>query len=97
MRISIRKHNQAYLQELALQMGVPDVTEVLNYLLLDVKGLGYKFGDKSQSTPQQPQPPIGYNFDITKFERAAPVPECDRNYTEQDPIISRLASLIEEF
>jgi hypothetical protein len=44
MRISIRKHNQAYLQELASQMGVADITEVLNYLLLDVKGLGYKFG-----------------------------------------------------
>jgi hypothetical protein len=50
MRISIRKHNQAYLQELASQMGVADITEVLNYLLLDVKGLGYSLGQASAYT-----------------------------------------------
>ena len=96
MRISIKKHNQPYLQELALQMGVADITEVLNYLLLDVKGLGYKFGDKPAPAPQQAQAPIGYSFEPA----FAPLPECDRNdrnYQEQDPIIARMSQLIEEF
>ena len=97
MRLSIRKHNQAYLQELALQMGVSDITEVLNYLLLDVKGLGYSFGNKPAPTPQQAQAPIGYSFDTSTFERAVPVQECDRNYQESDPIIARMSQLIEEF
>jgi hypothetical protein len=84
MRLSIKKHNQVYLQELALQMGVSDITEVLNYLLLDVKGLGYTFGDKLASTPQLPQTPIGYNFDPSTFEPAfAPLQESrERNYQE---------------
>ena len=86
MRISIRKHNQAYLQELALQMGVTDITEVLNYLLLDIKGLNYKFGDKP--TPQPTQAPIGYSFDTSTFEPAfAPIPG---NQNAVDPTIQRL-------
>jgi len=97
MRISIKKHNQAYLQELALQMGVTDITEVLNYVLLDCKGLGYSFGNK-QSTPQQPQQaPIGYTFDPTTFETAfTPIPH-NQNSVEIDPIIARMSQLIEEF
>jgi hypothetical protein len=88
MRISIKKHNQAYLQELALQMGVSDITEVLNYLLLDVKGLGYKFGDKPASTLQPLQAPIGYSFDTSTFEPAfAPLQE---NQNAIDPTIQRL-------
>jgi hypothetical protein len=98
MRISIKKHNQAYLQELALQMGVSDITEVLNYLLLDIKGLNYKFGDKPVPTPQQAQQTsLGYSFDTSTFERIAPTPDVDRNQLEIDPVIARMASLIEEF
>ena len=87
MRISIRKHNQVYLQELALQMGVTDITEVLNYLLLDCKGLGYSFGNKP--APQQTQQaPIGYVFDTSTFEPTfAPLQE---NQNAIDPTIQRL-------
>ena len=86
MRISIKKHNQAYLQELALQMGVTDITEVLNYLLLDCKGLGYSFGSKPAPQPQQA--PIGYSFDTSTFEPAfAPLQE---NQNAIDPTIQRL-------
>ena len=94
MRISIKKHNQVYLESLALQMGITDISEVLNYLLLDIKGLNYQFGNKPQ--PQPRQAPIGYTFDASTFEPAfTPVRECDRNSI--DPIIARMASLIEEF
>jgi hypothetical protein len=94
MRISIKKHNQAYLESLASQMGITDISEVLNYLLLDIKGLNYQFGNKPQ--PQPRQAPIGYSFDTSTFEPAfTPIPEVDRNSI--DPIIARMASLIEEF
>ena len=95
MRISIKKHNQVYLQKLASDMGIDDISEALNYLLLDVKGLGYSFGSKPAPSPQQTQ--IGYHFDPSTFEVAAPIQECDRNYQEKDPIIARMSQLIEEF
>jgi len=76
-------------------MGITDLSEALNYLLLDVKGLNYQFGDKPAPQPQKT--PIGYSFyDPTTFETVTPVLDGDRNHLE-DPVISRLASLIEEF
>ena len=97
MRLSIKKHNRAYLESLAFQMGVSDVSEVLNYLLLDIKGLGYTFGNKPAPHSQPiTQAPIGYSFDPSTFEAIAPTQENNRNYSE-DPIITRMASLIEEF
>jgi hypothetical protein len=85
-RLTIKPHNIAYLQELALQMGVTDITEVLNYLLLDVKGLNYRFGDKPAPIPQQA--PIGYSFDTSTFEPAfAPLQD---NQNAIDPTIQRL-------
>jgi hypothetical protein len=94
-RITIKAHNIAYLQSLASQMGLNDLSEVVNYLLLDVKGLGYSFGSKPAPSPQQT--PIGYHFDPSTFEVAPPTQECDRNHVEIDPIIARMSQLIEEF
>lgn len=93
-RITIKAHNIKFLESLGAQMGITDLSEVLNYLLLDCKGLLYSFGNKSAPTPQQA--PIGYNFDVSSFEKAALIPECDHNYIK-DPIITRLATLIEDF
>lgn len=90
-RLTIKSHNIAYLQSLAYQMGLNDLSEVLNYLLLDCKGLGYSFGNKPQPQPQQAS--MGYSFEPT----FTPIQENIQNYTEQDPIIARFASLIEEF
>ena len=93
MRLSIKKHNQAYLESLAEQMGISDISEVLNYLLLDIKGLGYTFGIKSAPQPQPTiQAPIGYTF-----EPAFTPQENTQNFTETDPIIARMSQLIEEF
>ncbi|MBW4607211.1 MAG: hypothetical protein KME22_08295 [Hassallia sp. WJT32-NPBG1] len=110
-RLTIKPHNIAYLQTLAYQMGLENLSEVVNYLLLDVKGLNYTFGSKPAPQPQTT--PIGYGFDTATFEPVAPIQECDtvgalrdgalapagsdRNHLEVDPIIARMASLIEEF
>lgn len=89
-RITIKAHNITYLQSLASQMGLNDLSEVLNYLLLDCKGLGYQFGSKP--APQPITQPIGYNF-----EPAFTPQENTQNFTEIDPIIARMSQLIEEF
>ena len=96
-RITVSGRNLQFLQELAEQMDEPNLAAVMTYLLTYVRGLGYRFGDKPAPTPQQPQAPIGYSFDTSTFERVATIPECDRNQLEIDPIIARMASLIEEF
>lgn len=43
MRVSIRKHNRAYLERLGWQMECDDPTEVINYLLTELKRIGYSF------------------------------------------------------
>ncbi len=90
-RITIKPHNIAYLHSLASQMGLDDLSEVLNYLLLDCKGLGYQFGNKPAPIPQQT--PIGYTFEPA----FTPIQENIQNTTEIDPIIARMSQLIEEF
>lgn len=42
MRISIRKHNHAYLERLSAQME-SDATEAINYLLTELRRVGYSF------------------------------------------------------
>jgi hypothetical protein len=85
-RLTIKPHNIAYLQCLASQMGITDLSEVINYLLLDVKGLNYTFGSKPAPQPQQTS--LGYSFDTSIFEPAfAPLQE---NQNAIDPTIQRL-------
>lgn len=87
MRLSIKKHNQVYLESLASQMGITDISEVLNYLLLDIKGLNYQFGNKPQPQSQSQQAPIGYIFEPAF---TPPIQENHRNHVEVDPTIQRL-------
>lgn len=93
-RITVSGRNLQFLQQLSHDMDESNLTEVLSYLLTDVRLLNYQIGNKPQ--PQPLQAPIGYSFDPSSFERAAPIQEVDRNYSE-DPIIARMANLIEEF
>ena len=98
-RITVSGRNLKFLRTLALQMDETNLTEVLSYLLTDVRCLGYAIGNKPTPTPQ-PQPQqtsIGYAFDPATFEPAFPKPDVDRNHLETDPIIRRMADLIEEF
>lgn len=43
MRVSIRKHNRTYLERLGYQMECDEPTEVINYLLTELKRIGYSF------------------------------------------------------
>lgn len=94
-RISVSGRNLQFLQQLSHDMDESNLTEVLSYLLTDVRLLNYQIGNKPQPQPQQA--PLGYAFDTSTFEKTVPIPDVDRNYQETDPIISRLANLIEEF
>jgi hypothetical protein len=97
-RITISGRNFLFLQELAEQMDEPNLAAVMTYLLTDIRGLGYKFGDKPAPTAPQPQVPIGYAFTPPAFESAFPERDRnERNYQETDPVIARLSNLIEEF
>jgi hypothetical protein len=97
MRLSIKKHNAQYLQNLGEQMDIDDLSEVLNYLLLDVKGLGYKFGNSdlkqsqaiTKSVSDSVYKPLGFDTFQPAFE---PVLE-----QEIDPVIAHISRLIEDF
>jgi len=84
-RITISGRNLQFLQELSEQMDEPNLAAVMTYLLTDIRGLGYRFGDKPAPTPQQQQRLIG--FDSSSFERIAPIPD---NQNAIDPTIQRL-------
>ncbi|MBW4450827.1 MAG: hypothetical protein KME38_29395 [Spirirestis rafaelensis WJT71-NPBG6] len=87
-RITINGRNLQFLQELSKQMDEPNLAAVMTYLLTDIRGLGYRFGDKPQPTPQPQQTSIGYSFDTSTFEPAfAPIPD---NQNAVDPTIQRL-------
>ena len=43
MRVSIRKHNRSYLERLGSQMECSDYTEVINYLLTELRRVNYSF------------------------------------------------------
>ncbi|MCV3214517.1 hypothetical protein OGM63_13510 [Plectonema radiosum NIES-515] len=99
-RLTIRAHNIEFLKTIGAQMGISDLAEICNYLILDCKGLGYAFGNKPQPqpTPQQPQAPIGYAFDSSTFEPAfQPTHKQNHINNQADETILRLASLIENF
>lgn len=100
-RITVSGRNLQFLQQLSRDMDESNLTEALSYLLADIRLLNYQIGNKPAQQPQQAQTPIGYAFDPATFEPAF-VPNIDgdrheRNHIEIDPIISRMASLIEEF
>ena len=86
MRLSIKKHNQAYLQSLAKEMQIEDLGEALNYILVNIRGLGWRYKDTPAPQPHQ-SAPIG--FDSNTFEPAF-IQENHRNSLEVDPTIQRL-------
>jgi len=97
-RITVSGRNLEFLQQLSSDMDESNISEVLSYLLTDIRLLNYQIGNKV--TPNPPLPPqpqtLGYAFDTSTFEPAFSTPDINRNYTE-DPIITRMRSLIEDF
>ena len=96
-RITVSGRNLQFLQNLAEQMDETDLTATLSYLLTDVRCLGYQIGNKPQPQPQPQQAPLGYSFDTSTFEPAFAPLQDNQNTVEIDPVIARMASLIEEF
>jgi hypothetical protein len=104
MRISIKPHNRAYIQNLAEYLNCPP-SEALNYLLLKIKSEGLPKAPITENKPQS----IG--FDFTKDEDILisldgeedlkpPSEKIDDFYQshlslleQSDPIIDRLISL----
>jgi hypothetical protein len=93
MKITIRKHHQQLMTNLALEMGC-STSEALNYILWQ-----YRWGTPQppQQTPQlQPlesptkQLTLASPKAIAKFEQT-------QLQQEIDPIINKLAGLIEDF
>jgi hypothetical protein len=92
-RISVSGRNLQFLQQLSQDMDESSLTEVLHYLLTDIRLLNYQIGNKPAPVPQTV--PIG--FDSSTFEPFQPafVPNIDgdhneRNHIEIDPTIQRL-------
>jgi hypothetical protein len=99
MRISIKKHNAQFLQKLAEQMGIDDLSEVINYLLLDIKGLGYSFGNTDlkqsqsivKSVSNSLEQPIGFERFKPAFEPVSAVSASTPEVT--DPVIQKFIDL----
>jgi len=87
MRVTIKKHNQAYLKLIGNQMEVEDPSEVINYLLLELRKMGYSFSSPLQLPIAQAYPTVQAPQEIQKQHTPAVA----------DPVISRMAALIEDF
>ena len=107
-RITVKAQNLPYFQALQAQMECSNPTEALNHLLMDLKRRGYSFLDGMEYIPQQleitPATPK-----VTKTARykkpatlkaIAPTQAVELptlNSAEVDPIIQRMAVLLEDF
>lgn len=94
MRLTIRQHNQAYIERLAASLNI-SANEALNFLLLTLQSQNYQIGALIQPatlSTLQPVTQLGFNhlpdnnpsnFEIYNTDLAVQV----------DPIIERLVSL----
>lgn len=90
LRISVKPHNRPYIEKIAAQMEINDYSEVINYLLLELKRLGYSFNSQMPVMCQAKEDiPYTNQFDAVSIPSdSLPTP------SEQiDPIIQRLVSL----
>lgn len=95
MRVTIKRHNQQYLNRLASQMECYDQTEVVNYLLTELKRINYSFNAE-------------VNLGISTTQVIAHIPKLEPEEPGQfalsglsainDPALERLISIgIEQF
>jgi hypothetical protein len=90
IKVSIKPHNQKYLQILAEQMQVYSYSEIVNYLLLDLQKMGYSFGSPLPNLQQQR---LGFKATLEP-QLLLPESELPREVQEQiDPVIERLVTL----
>lgn len=86
MRTTIKPHLRHYFRLLQEQLECDNPSEVLNYLLMDLKLKGYSFLADYQYVPQVEQP----------ASKPQPLPQDDIVQNE-DPVIKRLSALLEDF
>lgn len=87
MRVTIKPHLRHYFGLLQQQMECDNPSEVLNYLLMDLKLKGYSFLADYQYIPQSPLP--------ASQPQTLPQDDIPQN---EDPVIKKLLSLgLEDF
>ncbi|MCC5620809.1 hypothetical protein [Nostoc sp. CHAB 5715] len=86
MRVTIKPHLKHYFCLLQEQLECDNPSEVLNYLLTDLKLKGYSFLADYQYVPNVQKP----------VQKNQPLPQDDIPQNE-DPIIKRLSALLEDF
>ncbi len=99
MRITVRSHHQQLITNLALEMGCSP-SEVLNYLLWQ-----YRWGTptKSLESPIKPLEQSAKPLELSTNQLTLASPKAIANFEqtqlqqEIDPIINKLAGLIEDF
>lgn len=106
MRLTINKTHDGYLQAIASQMGATP-QDALNFLLWKLRESNYNFGGV---LPQYPMPNVQYQPPQQQFELATAmsglsfipqspqaIQEFEELREEIDPVIERLAGLIDSF
>lgn len=96
MRVTIKKQNQQFLNKLCNQMECYDQTEVINYLLTELKRINYSFNSSVN---------LGINISPVLSTLPSEVPEIEASGYAQsglayinDPTIERLVALgLDEF
>lgn len=92
MRVSIRKHNQPYIERLGYQMECDDPSEVINYLLTELKRINYSFNAE-----------VNLGINAPTFERESHPTEPGQYAMSalsaiNDPVVDRLLAVgLEQF
>lgn len=111
MRITVKKHHEQYLQMISAQMGVSDTAEALNMLLWELRRINYAFGSPLPQYPmtndQQHYDPSTFETQATAMSGLSwqpQSPQAIRDFEDSqelqqeiDPIIARMALLVDEF
>lgn len=92
MRVTIKRHNQQFLNKLCNQMECYDQTEVLNYLLTELKRINYSFNSSvSLGINTSPVPSI-LPSELPQIEEPGQYAQSGLSYIN-DPAIERLLAI----
>jgi hypothetical protein len=97
MRISIKKHNHQYLNRLCNQMECYDQTEVVNYLLTELKRVNYSFNSQVNLGINVSPEVSTAVLETPQLEEPGQHAQSGISYLN-DPVIERLVALgLDEF
>jgi hypothetical protein len=106
MRLTIKQHNAPYLRFLATQLAMPE-SEAINYLLTNLRMRDFSFKGSPEQFFPVPQT-LNQSFETPnqsslgfepqeRFELDKTLTPMEKLMVECDPIIAKLAPLIETF